>query len=314
MSVEARASERPGPAVNVRPFEPLDYGLYAVTVLAWSASWFAIELQVGVVSPEVNLVWRFAAATILMFGWVIFSGRRLAFRPPDHLRFAALGILMFSSNFLFFYYGALYLVSGLLSVVFSLASVVNILLSAVVLREPPSPRVFLGGMAGFIGIALMFYPEMAAHGLSGDTLMGLALCVGGTLCFCAGNQVSAANQRRGLPIVSANAWGMLYGTIWSALLALLLGKPFIVEPTFAWFGSLAFLAVISTVIAFGAYLTLLGRIGTARAGYATVMFPVFALLISTAFEGYAWTWFAIAGLALVALGNVLVIATGKKSP
>jgi len=172
--------------------------------------------------------------------------------------------------------------------------------------------VLFGGLAGFAGIALMFYPEMAAHGLSGSTLVGLALCIGGTLSFCAGNLVSASNQRRGLPIVSANAWGMLYGTIWSTLLALLLGKPFIVEPTIAYFGSLLFLAVISTVIAFAAYLTLLGRIGPARAGYATVTFPVLALLISTALEGYSWTPFAIAGLALVALGNVLVIGRAAR--
>ncbi|TKB37752.1 MAG: EamA family transporter, partial [Mesorhizobium sp.] len=58
-----------------RPFEPVDYGLYALTVIAWSASWFAIELQVGSgVSNEVNLVWRFAIATLLMFAWAGFSG------------------------------------------------------------------------------------------------------------------------------------------------------------------------------------------------------------------------------------------------
>jgi drug/metabolite transporter (DMT)-like permease len=204
-------------------------------------------------------------------------------------------------------------VSGLLSVVFSLASVINMLLAAFVLREAPSPRVLLGGLAGFAGVALMFYPEVARHGLSGDTLVGLALCIGGTLSFCCGNLLSAANQRRGLPIVSANAWGMLYGTLWSTLLAFLLRKPFIIEPTVSYLGSLVFLAIVSTVIAFAAYLTLLGRIGAARAGYSTVMFPVLALLISTALEGYVWTVFAVAGLALVALGNVLVIGAGSKA-
>jgi drug/metabolite transporter (DMT)-like permease len=313
MSAKISTTTRPAAVRTGRRFEPLDYGLYALTVLAWSASWFAIALQVGVVSPEVNLVWRFSIATVLMFAWALLSGRRMRFPLSDHLRFAALGILMFSSNFLLFYYGALYLVSGLLSVVFSLASVVNMLLAALVSREPPSPRVLAGGLSGFAGIALMFYPEMAAHGLSGATLTGLLCCVGGTLCFCTGNLLSAANQRRGLPVVSVNAWGMLYGTLWSGFLALCLGKPYIVEPTFSYFGSLVFLAVVSTVIAFGAYLTLLGRIGAARAGFATVMFPVFALLISTVFENYAWTAYAIAGLVLVAVGNVLVIATGTKA-
>jgi drug/metabolite transporter (DMT)-like permease len=289
-----------------RAFQPADYGLYLLTIIAWSASWFAIELQVGTVPNEVNLVWRFAIATLLMFGWVLVSGRRLRFSFGDHLRFALLGVLMFSSNFLFFYYGAQYLVSGLLSVVFSLASVVNLALAALVMRERPSGRVLLGGLLGFCGIALMFLPEFDG-GFSGRTLTGLALCVGGTLCFCTGNLVSAACNRRGLPIISANAWGMLYGTLWSTLLALFLGKPFIIEPTVTYLGSLVFLAVVSTVMAFAAYLTLLSRIGGARAGYATVIFPIFALLISTGLEGYRWTGLAIAGLALVAVGNVLVI-------
>lgn len=239
--------------------------------------------------------------------------RRAAPLPiTDHLRFAVLGILIFSSNFLFFYYGAGYLVSGLLSVVFSLASVINMLLGALVIGERPAPRILAGGVIGFAGIALMFFPEIAANGLSGRTLVGLLLCLCGTLSFCAGNLVSVANQRRGLPLVSTSAWGMLYGTLWSAFLAFLLGEPFVFATTASYIGSLVFLAVISTVMAFAAYLTLLGRIGGARAGYATVIFPVFALLISTALEGYAWTAYAIIGLVLVAAGNVLVIRGGRR--
>ncbi|MER8480151.1 DMT family transporter [Mesorhizobium sp. M1163] len=320
MSVTREPNGAPEPATaekrtttRDRPFEPVDYGLYALTVIAWSASWFAIELQVGSgVSNEVNLVWRFAIATLLMFAWAGFSGGRLRFPITDHLRFAVLGILIFSSNFLFFYYAAGYLVSGLLSVVFSLASVINMLLGALVIGERPAPRILAGGVIGFAGIALMFFPEIAANGLSGRTLVGLLLCLCGTLSFCAGNLVSVANQRRGLPLVSTSAWGMLYGTLWSAFLAFLLGEPFVFATTASYIGSLVFLAVISTVMAFAAYLTLLGRIGGARAGYATVIFPVFALLISTALEGYAWTAYAIIGLVLVAAGNVLVIRGGRR--
>ncbi|OJU48698.1 MAG: transporter [Mesorhizobium sp. 61-13] len=310
-SIDAPISAGPVQHAGERSFEPRDYGLYVLTVIAWSVSWFAIRLQVGTVPNEVNLVWRFAIATALMIAWVVFSGRRIHFPLGDHVRFAALGILMFSSNFLCFYYGAGYLVSGLLSVVFSLASVVNIMLAAVALRERPSPRVLAGGIIGFCGIALMFSPEIAAHGLSGNTMIGLLLCVAGTLFFCIGNQISAAGLRKGLPLIPMSAWSMFYGTLWSALLAFLLGRPFIIEPTLSYITSLLFLAVISTVIAFSAYLTLLSRIGPARAGYATVMFPIFALLVSTLLEDYRWSAYALAGLVFVAIGNVLVIRTGK---
>ena len=58
---------------------------------------------------------------------------------------------------------------------------------------------------------------------------------------------------------------------------------------------------------FAAYLSLLGRIGASRAGYATIIFPVFALLISTIFEFYVWSGLALTGLALVIFGNVIMI-------
>jgi len=294
-----------------RAFEPWDYALYALTVIAWSASWFAIEMQVGTVANEVSLVWRFTIATLLMFAWLVVSRGRLRLAARDHLRVAALGVLIFSTNFLCFYYGAQYLVSGLLSVVFSLASVINLGLAALIMRERPARRVLLGGLLGFAGITLMFLPEIHGDGLSGRTLTGLGFCLAGTISFCFGSLVSASCHRRGLPVVTTNAWGMLYGTLWSAFLALVLGKPFTIEWTATYLGSLVFLAVVSTVMAFAAFLTLLNRIGAARAGYATVIFPIFALLISTGMEGYNWTVFALAGLALVAVGNVLVIR-GKR--
>ena len=300
---------RPAPAD--RAFEPWDYALYGLTVVAWSASWFAISMQVGTVPNEVSLVWRFTIATMLMFAWLVASGGRLRLALGDHLRAAALGVLIFSTNFLCFYYGAQYLVSGLLSVVFSLASVINLGLAALIMRERPARGVLLGGLLGFAGIALMFLPEIGGDGFSGRTLTGLAFCLAGTISFCVGNVISASCYRRGLPIVTTNAWGMLYGTLWSAFLALILGKPFTIELTATYLGSLAFLAVVSTVMAFAAYLTLLNRIGAARAGYATVIFPIFALLISTGMEGYSWTTFALVGLTLVAIGNVLVIR-GKR--
>ncbi|KXF79493.1 transporter [Paramesorhizobium deserti] len=303
---------KPATRPQDRAFEPFDYGLYAMTVFAWSLSWYALSVQAGSgVANEVNIVWRFLIAAVIMLVWAVVSKQRLKFTLRDHLGFAGLGVLLFSSNFLLFYYGAQYLVSGLLSVVFSLASIVNLVLSTVIMREPPSSRTLIGGLMGFGGIALMFLPEMQAHGFTGKTLVGLGLCVAGTLCFCTGNLISARLQKRSLPLVSMNAWGMVYGTLWAAFLAFVFGKHFTVAWTAEYLGSLIFLSVVSTVLAFFAYLTLLGRIGSARAGYATVMFPVFALIVSTVLEGYQWTVLAIVGLALVLAGNLFVIR-GKK--
>ena len=72
-----------------------------------------------------------------------------------------------------------------------------------------------------------------------------------------------------------------------------------------------FLSIFGTVLAFWAYVTLIGRIGADRASYTTLLFPLVALLISTVVEGYQWTLVAFAGLCLVLAGNWLVMRRGS---
>ena len=43
-----------------------DILLYAVVVLAWGFAWIGIHFQIGVVSPDVSIVWRFLIAGVVM--------------------------------------------------------------------------------------------------------------------------------------------------------------------------------------------------------------------------------------------------------
>lgn len=289
-----------------------DLALFATVVFVWGTSWLPLRLQLGVVAPEVSGFWRFAIADAIMFIWLIASGDRIRFALADHARFALLGALLFSFNFLCAYYAGFYLTSGLLAVVFSLAAVVNPLLAAVIWRAPPEGTVVLGAVLGVAGVALLFGPEIVVTQASRDTAIGLTLVSMATLSFCAGNMCSAAYQQRGISVLSANSWGMLYGTLWFALVAVLRGEPFIVEWSARYLLSVFWLIIPSTVIAFAAYLTLLGRIGAGRAGYSTVLVPVVALILSTFFENYVWTVSAALGVVLVLIGNVIVLSRGRK--
>lgn len=293
-------------------FTGFDLGLYAAIIFAWSTSWYPLSLQVGVVAPEVSLVWRFAGAATLMFLFLAITKRPIRFSLTDHGRFAILGVLIFSTNFLMFYYAALQgLASGLLSVIFSTASITSLILNAIISREKPDKRVALGGMIGIVGIACVFWPEISGTTLNHKALIGFFMGFLGVICFSLGGIFSARNQARGLPLVSMNSWGMFYGTVWMAAIALVRGQPFIIEHTAIYLGSLVWLILFSTLLAFAVYLTLLGRIGAARAGYATVIFPIFALMISTAIEGYQWTTLSMMGVALVLLGNYFVLSRSK---
>jgi|WetSurMetagenome_2_1015567.scaffolds.fasta_scaffold02436_1 drug/metabolite transporter (DMT)-like permease len=293
-------------------FTPLDFTLYAAVIGAWGFSWIAMHYQVGVVAPEVSVVWRFLLAAPLMFALAWARGDRLRFGPRDHLALLGLGIALFCTNFALFYYGAQWIASGLLAVIFSLASVVNVWLGVLALGAPVDRRVALGGALGGGGVAAMFAPQFLGTRFDPQVLLGLALCLGGTLAFCIGNMISARLQQRNLPVVAGSAWAMLYGAATLATVAALRGQAFTIEPTFSYLAGLLYLALIASVVAFACYLTLLGRVGADRAAYVTVMLPVVALAVSTVLEGYRWTLPAGVGLAAVLAGNLLVLRAPRQ--
>ena len=285
-----------------------DYALYATVVLLWGVSWLPLRLQLGVVSPEVSAVWRFLFGGLIVFGWLLAVKGRVRFPLADHGRFAILGATMFSFNFVSAYYAGFYLNAGLLAVLFSLTAVINPIYAAALGRGGLNLRIVSGAVIGVVGVALLFGPKLVAVDAQPGTLLGVLLMLFSIFVFSTGNMFSAAFQARGLPVLSANAWSMLYGTAFIALMALANGQPFIVEWTPKYVLSILWLATAGTAIGFFAYVTLIGRIGTGRTGYATVLMPLVALVLSTFFEGYVWTVYAILGVALVMTGNAIVLS------
>ncbi len=302
------------PASTDGRFGTTELTLYALTVLTWSSSWLAMKFQVGTVPIFQSVLYRFAIAALIMVAWVLLTRRNWRFPLWLHARFALMGVLMFSLNFVLFYGAAQWLTSGLLAVVFSLVTILNPLNAAILLRDRIEPRVLIGAAFGIGGIALIFWPEVSAAENGRLILMGLGLAVSGALSFSLGNIVASGVHRHGLPVISVNAWGIFYGVVFLATVVTLTGAPlqFDTGPVYVW--SMLFLATASTVIPMASYLTLMRRIGPGRAGYATVMFPIGALAISWGFEGYQWTWPALAGLALALVGNLFVLRQPPRRP
>jgi drug/metabolite transporter (DMT)-like permease len=290
-----------------------DYALYATVVVLWGAAWLPLRLQLGVVSPEVSAVWRFLLGGLIVFGWLIVVKGKVRFALADHARFAVLGLTMFSFNFVSAYYAGFHLNGGLLAILFSLMAVVNPIYAALLGRGGLNLRVVAGALVGIAGVALLFGPKILASDGQADTLIGVLLMLLSIFIFSTGNMFSAAFQARGLPVLSANAWSMLYGTAFVAIFAFIKGEAFIIEWTPTYVLSILWLAVAGTAIGFFAYVTLIGRIGTGRTGYVTVLMPLVALILSTFFEGYTWTLYAFIGVALVLIGNVIVLSTSKAS-
>jgi drug/metabolite transporter (DMT)-like permease len=201
-----------------------------------------------------------------------------------------------------------HLVSGLLAVCFAMITVMNIVNGALLYRQRVEPKIAAAAALGLAGIGLVFWPELAELELSRTAAIGLGLSVMATYAASLGNMVTVRHQRAGIPVVEANAIGMSYGALFTLILVVAQGIPFAFVWSASYVGSLLYLSLFASVIGFGSYLTLVERIGADRAAYASVLFPVVALAMSTFLESYRWSVAAIVGVGLVLIGNLLVLA------
>ena len=288
--------------------------LYTVTVLIWGSTFFAIEFQLGTVAPEVSLVYRFAGASLLLLAWSRIRGLSLSFKIREHFWFALLGIFLFGVNYVLAYRAQIHISSALTAIAFSTLLWMNIINSRLFFGVKAERRVLFGALLGIVGILTLFLPQVRELSLTDGIFFGSLLAVGGAFVASLGNMVSQAAQKRSLPVIQGNAWGMFYGAIVSAMIAAMGGHTFNFDWSPTYVGSLAYLTVFGSIFAFGAYLTLLGRIGASRAGYSMVLFPVLALVLSILFEGLRIDATLILGTALVLAGNVFVLKKNLTPP
>lgn len=286
--------------------------LYFLTVVIWGTTWIAIKLQLGMVAIPVSIFYRFALAGLVLFAVLRLTRKLQKLDRRGHWLCVGQGLCLFCLNFLCFYTATQWIPSGLVSVVFSAATLWNALNARLWFGTRIAPRVMVAGAVGFSGLVLLFWPELVSQQASHETLLGLGFALLGTFCFSTGNMLSSLQQRAGVRPLTGNAYSMLYGAAIMLAGCLVAGLPFQFDTSTPYVGALLYLAIPGSVIAFTAYLTLVGRMGPARAAYCTVLFPVVALGVSTVAEGYQWTPPALVGLVLVMGGNLLVFS--KWSP
>ena len=281
--------------------------LFLACVAIWGSTWLAITFQLGSVAPEASVAWRFLLAASILFAYC--AARRLPLRYParEHAWIALQGVLMFSASYMAVYYAESQVVSGLVAVGYSASPLLGMVGMRLAFRTPMTQAVAFGSILGIAGIALVFWPEFA-H-LRGDrrTALGELFTAAAVILSTLGSMAAHRNQEARIPLWQGMAWAMLYGALSSLAFALANGRPIGFEATPAYVLSLAYLAVFGSVVAFAGYLTLLRRVGVARAGYIGVMVPIVALAVSAAFEGFRWHALTGVGIAVSMAGNVVVL-------
>jgi len=281
--------------------------LYIIPAFIWGSTWLAITFQLGVVDPLVSVFYRFLLAAIILFVYCSMIKMNLKYNTKQHLFMALQGVFLFGINYWLVYLAEVHLKSGLVAVIFSTIIFMNIFNGVIFLKSKIRMDVVTSALIGFAGIILVFKDHILDFNFSSEESSALLLSFLSVIAASLGNIISAYNQRNKLPVVQTNAYGMLYGSLLMLILVFIIGTPISFDVSFRYIGSLIYLAVFGSIIAFYSYLTLLGKIGADRAAYVTLVFPVIALLLSTFFEDYTWSLFALLGVALITAGNFLML-------
>jgi len=284
-----------------------NWQLFAICVLTWGTTWYAITFQLGHTAPEVGVALRFALAGAVVIVMCAARGQRLRFAPRDHALFALQGAFLYGVSYICVYHAERHVVSGLVAVGYSASPLVTGLGAHALFGMRVTGRFVVGGLLGLAGVALMFWPEFGKAADSRDAVLGAQFTVGAVLLSAVGSLAASRNRSRGLPFWPSLGFGMLYGAVVCTLVALLQGQSFAVPAVASWWMSLLYLALAGSVLTFACFLTLQERIGPGRAGTIGVMTPLLALVVSMVFEAFQPDALTLTGAALAVTGNVLML-------
>ena len=284
--------------------------LYASAALIWGSTWLGIKLQLAQVPPILSVGYRFCLAALILAVYCILRNKRLAFSRRDHLFMGIQGFTLFGLSYCMSYLATSYLTSGLVAVVFSTILMWNILNLKLFMGQAIAWRAFWGGILGLFGIGIVFWHDLSAFTATRG-LIGLSMGLIGAYLASVGNVVGARNARAGVPVTQANVYGMAYGGLLTLGIHFAGGGELVMDWSAGYLAPMLYLTIFGSIVAFGCYMLLIGRIGAEYAAYVTLLMPVIALLLSTLFEDFRWTANTAFGVVIVLVGNLFILTPAE---
>ena len=279
--------------------------LFGLCSLVWGSTWYAITFQVGTVDSLWSVFYRFVLASMLMFGYCWWSGKKYRFTFVQHIRMIWQGACLCGISYWLVYEAERYISSGLTAVLSTTILYFNVLIARLWLKNPVKARVMAGGLLGSLGVSLVMLPEFGFSDFDYVLYKGTLLTLLGSLFISIGCVACERNAQEGLPMLPVVSLNMFYGSAVVAVIALACGKMPTFDVSEQYILSLLYLVVFGSIGALTSYVTLIRRIGADRAAFVDVVYPVVALCLSTVMEGYQWTLVALCGVALISIGNLI---------
>ncbi len=281
-----------------------DWGQLVLLGALWGGSFFFARIAVADIPPLALVLYRVAVAAVGLHLWLRVRGISFAPVLAQPGAFLLLALLNNVIPFSLIFTGQTQIGAGLASVFYATTPLWTILVANLLTPdEKISPPKIAGVAIGIAGAAVMIGPGLLSN-LGGPTWAKLAV-IGAALSY--GFAVVYAKRFRGIsPTVVAT--GQLTGaTVLMVPIVFLFYSPAeIVTASVPIWMAVLVLALLSTAFAFILYFNLVASAGATNASLVTLLVPVSAIILGTAFLGERLEPFELGGMLLVMASLVII--------
>lgn len=282
----------------------LHLGILALLTLIWGTTWAAIRIGLKGVPPLTGAALRFALASLVLLAVVRALKVRLGRSAVERRLWVASGLLNFAISYGLVYWAEQYLPSGLAAVIFaSFPLFVAVLAHFFLPGERLSAAGAVGVVLGFAGIVILFSEDLTAIGGPNAVLAAAVLPLAP---FAASiGQVVIKRWGAGVHPLSLAAVPMGLCSLVLGTLALVLerGRPVVLDA--ASIGSILYLALVGSALAFSLYFFLLTKRPATWVALVAYTSPAVAVLVGVVVLDEPFTLRLVLGTVAV-LGGVLL--------
>ncbi len=288
--------------------------VWLILCVIWGSTWLFIKLGLEDLPPLSFAGIRFVLAFAILAGLVAARRTRLPRRGADFALIAVTGLLAFGLNYGLLFWGEQHISSGLAALLQATIPAFGLVFAHLHLPGERLTTAKVAGVAlGIVGVGLIFSNQLAIAGRM--ALWGSVAVVVGAVFVSYSNVLVKARGREIEPSVLA-AGQMLCGL--APLLiagAVFEGNPLRFRWTWLAVGSLLYLTIVGSVVAFLLFYWLVRNMDVTKTMLIALVTPFIAVLVGVLVLGERVTWRMIAGGALIMSGIALVVLRrAKKQP
>lgn len=279
--------------------------LITLSVL-WGGSFFLVAMSLEELPPLTVVALRSSLAAVVLILFVLLTRREIPSEPSIWLAFLVMSVFNNAIPFSLIVWGQTQIASGLAAILNATAPMFSLIFAHIYTHdEKMSFNKVLGLVVGFTGVSIIIGLDFLIN-FDGSVLGQLAV-IGASMSYAIAGVYGRRFGRLGVrPMVLAT--GQVTGSSLIMIpMALLFESPLSLpfpSPHVLW--SLAALGLLSTVVAYMLYFRILESAGATNALLVTLLIPVSAIAFGTSFLGERLTANHILGMALIAIGLLVI--------